>query len=120
MHYFKSRSGPGFEAELGRIYAIYAYGTVLAVLPVHVLWKGGESEQFRTTTDNFLCQRRTKMAIEKAKAFVSLLKSDKKLQEKMKGFTLDEFKTALKEAKGELSDSDLDSLAGGGGFMVSW
>jgi len=53
------------------------------------------------------------MAIENAKAFVELLKKDKELQESFSGFTLDELAAAIRQAKAELSDGDLDNIAGG-------
>jgi len=57
------------------------------------------------------------MAIENAKAFVELLKKDKELQESFSGFTLDELAAAIRQAKAELSDGDLDNIAGG---LCNW
>ena len=55
------------------------------------------------------------MSVEKAKTFLETLVKDKELQEKFSGFTLDELKQAAGEIQksGELSDSDLDDVAGG-------
>jgi len=55
------------------------------------------------------------MAIEKAKGFLKELVKDDELRRKFSGFTLEELKKAAKELKdsGELSDKDLDNVAGG-------
>ncbi len=55
------------------------------------------------------------MSIEKAKGFVEILKADPELQKKLSGFTLDELKQVMEDMKksGELSDTDLDNVAGG-------
>jgi hypothetical protein len=55
------------------------------------------------------------MAINKAKKFLNELLNDEELQKKFSGFTLDELKKAAAEMKksGELSDDDLDKIAGG-------
>ncbi len=58
------------------------------------------------------------MAIDNAKAFVELLKKDKELQTMFQGFNLEELASAIKQAKAELSDEDLDKVAGG--FCDSW
>ena len=51
------------------------------------------------------------MSIENAKKFLQQLSTDKELQKKMSGFTLDELKSAAQDRKksGKLSDSDLDA-----------
>jgi len=55
------------------------------------------------------------MAIEKAKGFLRELVKNAELRKKFSGFTLEELKDAAKELKesGELSDKDLDNVAGG-------
>ena len=55
------------------------------------------------------------MAVEKAKGFLKELAKDAELRKKFSGFTLEELKDAAKELKegGELSDMDLDNVAGG-------
>ncbi len=55
------------------------------------------------------------MSLEKAKGFVEILKVDPELQKKLSGFTLDELKQVMDDMKksGELSDTDLDNVAGG-------
>ncbi|MBA7513811.1 hypothetical protein ES705_05829 [subsurface metagenome] len=55
------------------------------------------------------------MAIEKAKGFLKELVKNAELRKKFSGFTLEELKDAAKELKesGELSDKDLDNVAGG-------
>jgi len=56
-----------------------------------------------------------KMAVEKAKGFLKELAKNSELRKKFSGFTLEELKVAAKELKesGELSDKDLDNVAGG-------
>ena len=60
------------------------------------------------------------MSIEKAKEFLSYLAQNQEAREKMQGFTLDELREAVKEASasGELSDTDLDNVSGGGGVNL--
>ena len=55
------------------------------------------------------------MSLEKAKTFLEKLAQDKALQEKFSGFTLDELKQAAADMQksGELSEGDLDNVAGG-------
>ena len=62
------------------------------------------------------------MSIDNAKKFLSQLSKDAALQKIMSGFTLDELKSAAQDMKksGKLSDSDLDAVAGGGSFKVTW
>lgn len=59
------------------------------------------------------------MSIEKAKSFVEILKKDKDLQEKFRGFTIAELQAAINQAEAELKDDDLDKVAGGG-CIIEW
>lgn len=57
----------------------------------------------------------SRMAVEKAKGFLKELAKNAELRKKFSGFTLEELKDAAKELKesGELSDKELDNVAGG-------
>ncbi len=60
------------------------------------------------------------MSVEKAKKFLGELAKNKAMQEKFSGFTLEELKKAAEsmKASGELSESDLDNVAGGTGLSL--